>query len=293
MSTPAVEIRSYQVTIPAGTPEAAPYTQDIFFPAREVVAVSWRVPPGPSGLMGWRLTMNDGIAVIPYGGGWIIADDQYNTWPLTSLPDSGYWEVTGYNTGTYPHSVFLDFQLELISQAVSTPALISVPASPATVAPVTTTSGTTPVTTTSGTISPVTTTSGTTPGAISVPPPFTVPFATTPPAVSTPPVSTPPPVSVPPVSTPPPVSVAKPGPPPPVSIPPPVSVPPVVVKQPVFTDVVVPDVIGKRRTDAGPLIRAAGLTADFSAATGSVIRQRPAGGSLVKKGSRVYLVLRG
>ena len=83
MSTPAVEIRSFAVTIPTGTTQSAPYTQDIFFPARIVTGVHWKVPRGPSGLMGWQLTMSGGNAVIPAGGGWIITDDDSDTWPLT------------------------------------------------------------------------------------------------------------------------------------------------------------------------------------------------------------------
>lgn len=112
---PAAEIRSFAVTIPAGTPLAAPATTSLFFPPRIVTAVRWRVPPGPSGLMGWRLTMSGGVAVIPTGGGWVIADNESATWPLTGQPDSGAWELTGYNTDIYDHTVYLDFLLDLIT----------------------------------------------------------------------------------------------------------------------------------------------------------------------------------
>lgn len=61
--------------------------------------------------MGWRLSMSGGVAVIPTGGGWIITDSDSDTWNLTSQPDSGAWEVTGYNTDLYDHSVYLDFGL--------------------------------------------------------------------------------------------------------------------------------------------------------------------------------------
>lgn len=117
MTTPAgaaVEIRTFQVTIPAGTAQSAPVTTDIAFPSRVVQAVTWKVPPGPSGLMGWRLTMSGGNAVLPTGGGWVVADDQSDTWPVTNQPDSGAWEVTGYNTDIYDHSVYLTFQLALV-----------------------------------------------------------------------------------------------------------------------------------------------------------------------------------
>lgn len=186
MSTPAVEVRSFQVTIPAGTPQTSPYTQDIFFPVREVVQVHWKVPPGPSGLMGWRLTMSGGNAVIPTGGGWIVADGEDATWPFEGLPDSGAWEVTGYNTDIYDHTVYLDFLLALVggsgglttfvsNEAISNPApqTVSTVTAPA---PVTVTSVTAPAAATVTTVTapaPVTVTS------VTAPPPATVPFVST------------------------------------------------------------------------------------------------------------------
>lgn len=142
MTTPAIEVRSFQVTIPAGTTQTSPLVTSIAFPPRVVTAVKWRVPPGPSGLMGWQLTMSNGIAVIPTGGGFIIADDDGDTWPMTGLPDSGEWEVTGYNTDVYDHSVYIDFLLTLVTQTNSQVQLIATDEisnpSPSTVGPITT-----------------------------------------------------------------------------------------------------------------------------------------------------------
>lgn len=120
MSTPAAEVRSFAATIPANTPANTPVTIQLTMPPRVVTSIHWRVPPGPSGLMGWRLTMSNGVAVIPTGGGYIITDDDHDTWPVTGQPDSGYWELSGYNTDIYQHTVYLDFLLDLIS-GVSTP----------------------------------------------------------------------------------------------------------------------------------------------------------------------------
>jgi len=293
VSTPAVEIRSFAVTIPSGTLESAPYTEDIFFPARIVTGVHWKVPRGPSGLMGWRLTMSGGNAVIPAGGGWIITDDDSDTWPLTGQPDSGAWELTGYNLGSYDHTVYLTFLLDLVGQTITNPALVTV-ASGVVTTPVSTLvsvpySSAAPYSTTvlySASVpavsvpysipGPVSVPAVSIPAPVSVPAPVTVPVVSVPPPVSVPPVPVPPPVSVPPVSV------------PPVSVPPPIT-----AIQPSFTDVVVPNVVGMRRIDAGPVIRQAGLTVSFSAAEGVVVRQRPAALSLVAKGSNVYLVLKG
>jgi hypothetical protein len=288
VSTPAVEVRSFAVVIPGGTTKASPFTEDIYMPPRELVAVSWRVPPGPSGLMGWRLTMSGGVPVIPTGGGWIVADDQYETWPLTSQPDSGAWEVTGYNTGAYDHAVYLDFLVDLVGQAVASPALVSIPASgyggggtvPATVPVTVSTYTTAPY---SVSIPPVSV-----PG-ITVPP-VTVPATTPggPPGTTIPALAPPVPVTVPGLTVPrtPPVHLPGFGPatgggPPPVT-----------VSQPVFADVIVPDVRGLRRGQAGPVIRAAGLHAHFDRRDGIVTGQHPAPGAVARRGAIVQITLR-
>lgn len=122
MTTPPVgsaEVRAFAVTIPAATTVDAPYTESIAFPPRTLQAVTWFVPPGASGLSGWRLTMSNGNQVIPTGGGWIIADSVWDTWPVINQPDSGQWEVTGYNTDQYDHTVYLYMHLGLIVPAVA------------------------------------------------------------------------------------------------------------------------------------------------------------------------------
>jgi hypothetical protein len=59
------------------------------------------------------------------------------------------------------------------------------------------------------------------------------------------------------------------------------------------TKVKVPNVVGQRREEAGPVIRRAGLVADFSAREGVVTREEPKAGSSVEKGSSVSLTLKG
>lgn len=134
MSTPAAEIRSFAATIPANTPQSAPVIIPCTFPVRTVLQVNWQVPPGPSGLMGWRLTMSGGNAVMPTGGAWIVADDRSGEWPVQGMPDSGAWEVSGYNTDIYPHTVYVDFLLSVTGPPAAAPAVQL--AAPADLAPV-------------------------------------------------------------------------------------------------------------------------------------------------------------
>jgi hypothetical protein len=117
----AQEIREFAVTIPAMTPKSAPLVTPIIFPNRIVVAVSYHVPPGPSGLMGWALT-SAGTPVIPIQPNtFLVTNDRSDTWDLEGYLDSGNWAVTGYNTGIYPHTVYLTFQLDLPGADVTPP----------------------------------------------------------------------------------------------------------------------------------------------------------------------------
>lgn len=109
----ADEVRRFTATIPAGTLSTAPVTLDVSFPVRTVRTIDWRVPPGASGLMGWRLTMG-GVQVIPTKSDpWVIDDGHAGTFALDGYPDSGAWQVTGYNTGAFNHSVYLVFHVDL------------------------------------------------------------------------------------------------------------------------------------------------------------------------------------
>lgn len=111
----ATEVYSFQITIPAGTPQSAPVSVAITMPAREVESINVKVPPGPSGLMGFALTMNGRNVVPIVQGTYIVTDDRDLDFPLTGLPNSGQWQVTGYNTDIYDHSIYVEFHAALLS----------------------------------------------------------------------------------------------------------------------------------------------------------------------------------
>jgi hypothetical protein len=106
----AFMVQAFAATIPAGTPFSAMYSQALAVTDYPVVAIHWRVPPGPRGHLGWLLAQS-GAPVLPLLGGMIVADGQSDTWPLDNIPQSGAWSVQGYNTGTLPHTVYLEFEL--------------------------------------------------------------------------------------------------------------------------------------------------------------------------------------
>ena len=121
----ALEVQHFTATIAAGTPKTAPVTVNIAMPFRTVRQIDWRVPNGPMGTFGWQVAMG-GIQVFPSGGDtWVIANDEHGTWEVHGAPDSGAWQVIGYNTGANPHAVYLAFHVDLPARTDKVPAEIS------------------------------------------------------------------------------------------------------------------------------------------------------------------------
>jgi len=78
--------------------------------------------------MGWSLT-SDGGAVIPaQAGQYIVADNEFAQWDVQGYQDSGSWQVTGYNTDGYDHSVYLDFMC--VAPGMDNPGAASPPPPP-------------------------------------------------------------------------------------------------------------------------------------------------------------------
>lgn len=113
----ATQIYARAATIPAGTLIAAPVTIDISIPQMVTELIEWHLPKGAAGLVGWRLT-SGGAAVLPADfNSWIITEAEKSSWTVQGLHDSGKWEVTGYNLGTFPHSVYVRLHASPIGPA--------------------------------------------------------------------------------------------------------------------------------------------------------------------------------
>jgi hypothetical protein len=108
------QLFAFDVTIPLGTPVVSPVTVNLTMPPRVVRRVSWRVPPGPAGLMGWALAAA-GQPMIPVNSGqWIVTNDEADTWDVDQYLTSGAWQLMGWNTGLFDHHVYLRFQVDLV-----------------------------------------------------------------------------------------------------------------------------------------------------------------------------------
>ena len=124
----AVEVRALAATIPAKTLVAAPVTIDMALPVRTVVGLELVIPDGVAGLVGFRMTMG-GVQVIPVNlGSWIIGNNEVISWPLDNYPNSGAWQLQGYNLDLFDHTIYARFQLNPVTGAPSAPAVNILPA---------------------------------------------------------------------------------------------------------------------------------------------------------------------
>lgn len=105
----ATSLTEFVCTIPAGTPLASPHTVSCDVGTLEVESIRWRVPPGSRGHLGWWLAMS-GQQVLPDRlGTYVVADGEWDTWTVRGLPNTGAWQLVGFNTGTNDHQVILTF----------------------------------------------------------------------------------------------------------------------------------------------------------------------------------------
>lgn len=110
----AREVRAFDAVIPAGTPIANPALIDVSFPVRTVMGLDLLVPSGWNGVVGFQIA-NSGTQVIPIQRGqFVITNDERIHWDLEHQINSGSWQVIGYNTGAYPHTLHLRFLLDVI-----------------------------------------------------------------------------------------------------------------------------------------------------------------------------------
>ena len=107
----ATSVLAFTVTVPAGTLSSSLYVQSLAVGTNTIDLIHWRVPPGPRGNLGWFLSMGRVQVVPEIAGSYVVADDESDDWQISDLPDSGAWQLSGYNTGQYNHTVYLYFHV--------------------------------------------------------------------------------------------------------------------------------------------------------------------------------------
>lgn len=108
------EVRTFDVTIPSGTPIATPHTATMSFPPRKVDAIELMFPSGLNGLVGVQIG-SSGAQIIPHDiGTWIIANRETVRFDVVGAIDSGAWEFFGYNLGDFSHTIYVRFYLSQV-----------------------------------------------------------------------------------------------------------------------------------------------------------------------------------
>lgn len=94
-------------TVPAGTTAAAPLTQTLDLGMAILDSLRVRIPPGPSGLTGFAMTLA-GTRIVPWGGAadWFIGDDETEVFPVDIEVGNGL-QLVGFNTDVFDHAFYL------------------------------------------------------------------------------------------------------------------------------------------------------------------------------------------
>jgi hypothetical protein len=111
----AREVYEFAVTFTIGTTRTSPQRTNVTMPARIVRRVEITIPPGPRGEVGFQLGSN-GTAFLPRNTDqFIIGDGAEIGWDLEDQMTSGGWQVIGYNTGQFAHTLYFRFLCDLTS----------------------------------------------------------------------------------------------------------------------------------------------------------------------------------
>lgn len=123
----ATRIEPFEVLTPKGTAKASFQTTALSFQDGRVERVEILVPPGPSGLVGFKLA-HSGQSVIPIKNDtWNVADGVKFDWPLTNFPEGSAWELWTYNTDVYDHTIYVWFHVfDYGSEAIVMPVPLAI-----------------------------------------------------------------------------------------------------------------------------------------------------------------------
>ena len=120
-------------TIPANTTAASPY--NLAFPLEDnyLKYIRFIVPPGPSGLMGFRILWAN-QQIVPWGNlSWIVTDNEQFTIDVDSYMTYTGVVFQGYNTDIWQHTVYLralirNLDVATVAQANALTGAVALPA---------------------------------------------------------------------------------------------------------------------------------------------------------------------
>lgn len=105
-------VEAPSLTVPAGTLSTAPVTALLFAQRAQLMRLEVRVPPGPSGLVGFRFTHSNEQVIPKIAGTWIVTDNEVITWQLDDLSSQPDWRISAYNADVFDHTLFVRVLLD-------------------------------------------------------------------------------------------------------------------------------------------------------------------------------------
>jgi hypothetical protein len=126
---PASRIEVFDVTVPKGTPKAAPIETQTRFTPGELVGIEVKIPDGHNGLTGFRILLAGGQAIPATAGAWVSGNDDELDWNTIGYPSSGAWSMQAYNTDAFDHVFHVRYLVSdfVYNQPAATPAVVATP----------------------------------------------------------------------------------------------------------------------------------------------------------------------
>jgi hypothetical protein len=127
-ATPATYYATATVTFPPNTPASAPVVFNMTNADILLVRVDVKVPPGPGGAMGFQM-LYAGNVFLPWGPltQFLVLDNDDIGFDVNT-EIGGPMQVRGYNTGFWPHSIYLRFEyipIGAVSSGIVIPQIVS------------------------------------------------------------------------------------------------------------------------------------------------------------------------
>lgn len=128
----AVQVFHFPIVVATGSTPGSPQVTQMTMPDRVVSWIEVDVPPGPKGSVGFYIASSHS-QVVPFTASpplYRVADDRQFHWDLTGQATTGDWQLVAYNLGNFPHTLRVDFGVDLTGNANNVaPYPVPIPAS--------------------------------------------------------------------------------------------------------------------------------------------------------------------
>jgi hypothetical protein len=119
----ANRVEAPSLTVPAGTPVATPVSTTLYAQRARIVRMEVKVPPGPSGLVGFRFDHSNAQVIPKVPGTWIVTDNEVVQFDLDDLQPWPDWRLVAYNTDVFDHTLYvvlwLDDRVPVVESALT------------------------------------------------------------------------------------------------------------------------------------------------------------------------------